>query len=635
MDDESRGVWRLPPAETSRGGGGQASGGGMKRGRPSEEAGGGASRSGLAGKGVVVPARGTTGHGQAVPWHDARALVGSLLRLHSHGSDSGASASGGGGGGGAAARSAAPAFFSPPSASPLLRLHEEVLDFCAFMSPTPSEVAIAGRALAGVHGVIASLFPEATIEVFGSRALGLVLPTSDWDIVCCGVVGTRANMARIAGEMSTRGVARRTEVIDSARVPIVKVWEAASGICVDISFESAAASARSSRGVMLDLMARFPPARPLALVLKYFLLQRGLNDTFTGGIGSYLLVLLSVAVVQAALRNARAAGARAPEGASASTSASASASSASAASSARAAAAPPAPPATAASVSAALSARHGGAELNLGALLLSALELYGRTLNLWDVGISVRGELGGFYTKASRRWADGKSPSALSVESPVDPTQDVGRGAWGIQKCRRALAAAHCSLSRAVRAWGSHSACKAGGAYGPVVAAQAPVSLLGAVIRVDDLLRVRAAELAGQKEEAEGEVGGGGGGGVGAGAGAAGGKRQKREGEGEGEDEGEGEGGSSAGSGEGAEASGLGEGAGGDVEASTLPSPVEAPEALSAEGIRAAAFQRLELLAGGGTGAEVQLRHKRLLSDILTRKQRGVPVVQAAPEGWY
>jgi hypothetical protein len=38
---------------------------------------------------------------------------------------------------------------------------------------------------------------------------------------------------------------------------------------------------------------------------------------------------------------------------------------------------------------------------------------------------------------------------------------------------------------------------------------------------------------------------------------------------------------------------------------------------------------------GAGGGGEVQLRHKRLLSDILTRKQRGVPAVIAAPDGWY
>lgn len=38
--------------------------------------------------------------------------------------------------------------------------------------------------------------------------------------------------------------------------------------------------------------------RPLTLFLKYFLYIRGLNDTYSGGIGSFLLQLMIVSHLQ-------------------------------------------------------------------------------------------------------------------------------------------------------------------------------------------------------------------------------------------------------------------------------------------------------------------------------------------------
>ena len=514
----------------------------------------------------------------SVPWQSARHLVADLLRLHAVDVD------GGGSGGGAAPAPVAPA----PSHSPLLRLHEEVLDFCAFVSPTPSEVAIAGRALAAVHGVLTGLFPGQRVEVFGSRALGLVLPTSDWDLVLPGVQGSRATMRRIAAALEEAGAAKKTEVIDSARVPIVKVWEAASGICVDISFSDAAASGLATRAAMAGLLARFPAARPLTLVLKYFLLQRGLNDTYTGGVGSYLLVLMAVSVVQGALRRARGGG----------------------------------------------WLGEGGSALNLGTLLASALELYGANLNLGAAGVSVRGGVGGFFPKASRGFLNGERPGLLCMESPADPTQDVGRNSWGIAKVRRCFALAHSALARALRTWGAAAEGGGGGgssssssssgssssssssnnsgsgggssgggggsgsgggaaisgggssgssgaapastasAYGPVFS-QPPESILASVIRVDALLLGRLSELRAQKAEAEAAA-------------------------------------------VGADAS--------DVEGA----------AADGSGAQQRALDRLEALAGGSAAeGGVQIRHKRLLSDILTRKERGVAAVQPAPDGWY
>ena len=93
-------------------------------------------------------------------------------------------------------------------------------------------------------------------------------------------------------------------------------------------------------------------------------------------------------------------------------------------------------------------------DLNLGSLLLSFLELYGRVqaatlplsphprpliipphpfpppceghnLNYFTTGISVRGTGGGcYFAKRKRGWFDANRPWLLSIESPVDPVRN-------------------------------------------------------------------------------------------------------------------------------------------------------------------------------------------------------------------
>lgn len=50
------------------------------------------------------------------------------------------------------------------------------------------------------------------------------------------------------------------------------------------------------------LFQKYPVLPYLVLVLKQFLLQRDLNEVFTGGIGSYSLFLMAVSFLQVSLR---------------------------------------------------------------------------------------------------------------------------------------------------------------------------------------------------------------------------------------------------------------------------------------------------------------------------------------------
>ena len=50
--------------------------------------------------------------------------------------------------------------------------------------------------------------------------------------------------------------------------------------------------------VFFSLLQKFPALPYLVLVLKQFLLQRDLNEVFTGGIGSYSVFLMAVSFLQ-------------------------------------------------------------------------------------------------------------------------------------------------------------------------------------------------------------------------------------------------------------------------------------------------------------------------------------------------
>jgi non-canonical poly(A) RNA polymerase PAPD5/7 len=79
-------------------------------------------------------------------------------------------------------------------------------------------------------------------------------------------------------------------------VPIIKVTEHKTELRVDISFNMM--NGVKSAQLMRDYLVEFPSLKYLVMVLKQFLLQRDLNEVWTGGIGSYSLILMVVSFLQ-------------------------------------------------------------------------------------------------------------------------------------------------------------------------------------------------------------------------------------------------------------------------------------------------------------------------------------------------
>lgn len=505
--------------------------------------------------------------------------------------------------------------------APLLRLHEEILDFVRFLAPTVEEQAAAECAVKAATDVILSVFHGVTVEAFGSRVTGVVLPSSDWDLVVIGVPHTPMNLRRLGQRVRASGVALdgSLEVIERARVPLVKFREARTGIQIDISFQDAqgirikgAPVAVASREVVMALLTRYPAARPLAVVIKYFLAQHGLNETFNGGVGSFLLTMMCVHIVQRKLAEYGLqphSGLDAlPEGL------------------------PPPPPAAAVPPAAVC--------FNLGALLLSFLELYAFNLNVNTAGALVQDLYGGYYAASGYR-----EPNRLAFDSPVMPGTDVGGNSYAFTAVREAFQRAHTRLARLLREWPTEAAAAAAATGTALVLP----SMLSRFIFPDKLLRMRAKELsammgvrlraaAGAAAAAAAVVAssgavaaprGSGGGGATAAApppvpvAAASVVEEEERG--------------STDLGAAGAVAGAGSAPAPPTATAAAPdAPAPAPAApLSEEEARAVSAAAAEALLA--EHSNVKIRHARLLADILTRKARGVEekVRQQSLQGWY
>ncbi|XP_056269046.1 terminal nucleotidyltransferase 4B isoform X3 [Pseudoliparis swirei] len=303
----------------------------------------------------------------------------------------------------------------------IVGLHEEVNDFYEYISPRPEEEKMRLEVVDRIKGVIHDLWPSAEVQVFGSFSTGLYLPTSipggvaqvkscvpsprdaspsplsDIDLVVFGKWETLP-LWTLEEALRKRNVADENsiKVLDKATVPIIKLTDSFTEVKVDISFnvKNGVMAAR----LIKEFKEKYPVLPYLVLVLKQFLLQRDLNEVFTGGIGSYSLFLMAVSFLQLHYRD-----------------------------------------------------DVCSPNINIGVLLIEFFELYGRHFNYLKTGIRIKD--GGCYVAKDdvhRNTMDGYRPSMLYIEDPLQPDNDVGRSSYGAMQVKQAFDYAYVVLSHAV-----------------------------------------------------------------------------------------------------------------------------------------------------------------------------------------
>jgi len=183
-------------------------------------------------------------------------------------------------------------------------------------------------------------------------------------------------MKMLADKLLKAGEVSQLEIIEGAKVPVIKLRAQADGLRADVVFNQP--NGLETSRFIRERCAEYPQMRPLLLFLKYFLLQRGLHETFTGGMGSYLLCNVVLHFLQ----------------------------------------------------------RHPSkqdsrtyAATSLGHLLFDFLKYYGTEFNYETMGISVT-DGGHTFDKTQRRWAGGRGGrgggAVLCLESPLMASQDIG-----------------------------------------------------------------------------------------------------------------------------------------------------------------------------------------------------------------
>ncbi|MEQ2314170.1 Terminal nucleotidyltransferase 4A [Ameca splendens] len=281
--------------------------------------------------------------------------------------------------------------------SGVLGLHEEVMDFYNFMSPRPEEAAMRKEVVKRIEMIIMELWPTADVQIFGSFSTGLYLPTSDIDLVVLGK-WDRPPLQELEQALRKHNVAEpfSIKVLDKATVPIIKLTDQETEVKVDISFNMK--SGVKAASFIKDYLKKYPVLPYLIFVLKQFLLQRDLNEVFTGGISSYSLILMVISFLQLHPR---------------------------------------------------IDARDPNQ--NLGMLLIEFFELYGRHFNYLKTGIRINS--GGAYVakeEVMKTMTNGYTPSMLCIEDPLLPGNDVGRGSYGAMHVKQVFDYAYTVLSHAV-----------------------------------------------------------------------------------------------------------------------------------------------------------------------------------------
>ena len=313
----------------------------------------------------------------------------------------------------------------------MVALHNEMVGFCTLMEPRPEEMKQREELVTRFTTLAKKIFEDCEVQVFGSQATGLCLPTSDIDIAiqlnegdvepvsAAGDGGgddtktegkprvskeqelkdmenwdapSGTPLERLAAALREEWFDDLTylEVIPNTRVPLVKFTHGPSSIQIDVCFNQK--TGVQAAQLMHRYMDALPPLRPLTFVLKYFLAARGLNQPYSGGMGSFMLQMMIVSFLQHRERE--------------------------------------------------FAYNRMPVNYNLGALLLDFLELYSMDFNFITVGVSVRFD-GYYFPKGAtdRRpafWQPSR-PFSFAMENPFEPTMDVGAPSFRLSWIQRAL----------------------------------------------------------------------------------------------------------------------------------------------------------------------------------------------------
>ncbi|TFY80031.1 hypothetical protein EWM64_g3977 [Hericium alpestre] len=272
-------------------------------------------------------------------------------------------------------------------------LHREVEAFTRFISPSSEEDEVRSLVVQMIQQAVMKNFADAKVMPFGSFETKLYLPLGDIDLVVVSKSMAYSDRVTVlhalANTLKRAHITDKVTIIAKAKVPIIKFITIHGRLAVDISINQE--NGLEAGRVVNNFLAEMPALRSLVMICKAFLSQRSMNEVFSGGLGSYSIVCLCISFLQ-------------------------------------------------------MHPKIRKAEIdpmkNLGVLVMEFFELYGCYFNYEEAGISLR-DGGTYFSKRARGWSDYQKSTLLSIEDPIDMSNDIARGSYNLSRVRQTFAGAH------------------------------------------------------------------------------------------------------------------------------------------------------------------------------------------------
>eukprot|EP01119_Soliformovum_irregulare_P021859 TRINITY_DN7358_c0_g1_i1.p1 TRINITY_DN7358_c0_g1~~TRINITY_DN7358_c0_g1_i1.p1 ORF type:complete len:744 (+),score=219.44 TRINITY_DN7358_c0_g1_i1:129-2360(+) len=266
-------------------------------------------------------------------------------------------------------------------------LHQEIQEYAtAIQLIVTSQSKRVEDTIHKVRSVVESVWPHASVELYGSHSTSLCIPSSDLDLVVMGTAGP-SDLGLLAKHLRTQPWIQNLITIETAKVPVIKLVSD-DGVPTDITFDGLDSNSPAfctSEGLLAhhegltakelirSFLSKMPEIIPLTLALKQILSERGLNNAYTGGLSSYPLVIMVISFLQQCEQS------------------------------------------------------RG----NLGELLLDFLELYGKNFDFTATGISISGNGSHFSLKSV-----GMTAASMVIIDPFNPTNNIAASVIGMPRIK-------------------------------------------------------------------------------------------------------------------------------------------------------------------------------------------------------
>jgi non-canonical poly(A) RNA polymerase PAPD5/7 len=182
--------------------------------------------------------------------------------------------------------------------NPNIKFHNEILDFYEFIKPKDEDHFVRMAAYKRVKDIFEFNLPDCALIPFGSFTTKLYLPNSDIDLVLMSNTHLKQALMNKARKVVMRhpDIFTNVEILRNARVPLIKFTEVQSSIEFDITFNEEGGLININ--AMKEAMVVHPEMKFLMFIFKFVLRQRRMNNSFTGGIGSFLLFCMILAFLR-------------------------------------------------------------------------------------------------------------------------------------------------------------------------------------------------------------------------------------------------------------------------------------------------------------------------------------------------